>query len=102
MWRVTGKEDRLGWFVLAILFLLILLPLVAVIVQVLLPGIFFGQLTTGDLSLLLEVFRRPFGSYPLKIPSCSGLAPQYWPRYWGVHSPWYVPGSPFPQQDGLI
>lgn len=44
---------------LAILFLLILLPLAAVIIQVLLPGVFFGSLKIGDLSLLLDVFRRP-------------------------------------------
>jgi iron(III) transport system permease protein len=73
MWRVTGKEDRLDWFVLAILFLLILLPLVAVIVQVLLPGIFFGQLTTGDLSLLLEVFRRPLWFLSLKNSLLLGI-----------------------------
>lgn len=49
----------MGWLVLAVLFLLILLPLAAVIIQVLWPGVFFGQWNLGDLSLLLDVFRRP-------------------------------------------
>lgn len=59
MLKFWTNGNRMGWLVLAVLFLLILLPLAAVIVQVLLPGIFFGQLVFGDLSLLLEIFRRP-------------------------------------------
>lgn len=59
MMRFWTYGNRTGWFVLAVLFLLILLPLAAVIVQVLLPGIFFGNWNIGDLSLLLEVFTRP-------------------------------------------
>ncbi|WP_245605515.1 ABC transporter permease [Thermicanus aegyptius] len=63
----------MGWFVLAILFLLILLPLAAVILQVLLPGIFFGKLTVGDLSLLFEVFRRPLWLLSLKNSLLLGI-----------------------------
>lgn len=53
------KQDRLGWSISLILFVLILYPLLAVIIQVLAPGIFFGNLQLGDLSLLLEIFKRP-------------------------------------------
>ncbi|AJY77667.1 ABC transporter permease [Paenibacillus beijingensis] len=58
--------NRTGWLVLAVLFLLILLPLAAVIIQVLLPGVFFGKLVMGDISLLLDVFRRPLWLASLK------------------------------------
>ncbi|MFD0673235.1 ABC transporter permease [Cohnella sp. GCM10027633] len=59
MLRMLKQENRTGWLMLAVLFLLILLPLAAVVIQVLLPGVFFGSLKIGDLSLLLDVFRRP-------------------------------------------
>lgn len=52
-------QDRLGWFVSFLLFVLVLFPLLAVIIQVLLPGVFFGHWGLGDLNLLLEIFRRP-------------------------------------------
>ncbi|MED4959634.1 iron ABC transporter permease, partial [Paenibacillus macerans] len=52
-------QDRLGWSVSLILFVLVLYPLLAVFIQVLLPGVFFGNWERGDLSLLLEIFRRP-------------------------------------------
>lgn len=53
------KQDRLGWSVSLVLFVLVLYPLLAVIIQVLLPGVFFGNWQIGNLSLLLEVFNRP-------------------------------------------
>lgn len=53
------RQNRLGWFVSAVLGLLILYPLAAVIIQVWFPGIFFGKWNLGQLDLLLEVFRRP-------------------------------------------
>ncbi|MEX1029444.1 MAG: iron ABC transporter permease [Paenibacillaceae bacterium] len=34
-------------------------PLAAVIIQVILPGVFFGEWRLGNLNLLLEIFRRP-------------------------------------------
>ncbi|CAM4468450.1 MAG: iron ABC transporter permease [Paenibacillus macerans] len=52
-------QDRLGWSVSLILFVLVLYPLLAVFIQVLLPGVFFGNWERGELSLLLEIFRRP-------------------------------------------
>ncbi|MEK3744930.1 iron ABC transporter permease [Brevibacillus sp. FSL K6-0770] len=65
--RLLGTYgNRMGWLVLAILFFLILLPLAAVIIQVLLPGVFFGQWNIGDLSLLLDVFTRPLWLASLK------------------------------------
>ncbi|ULL13969.1 iron ABC transporter permease [Paenibacillus sp. H1-7] len=66
-------ENRTGWLVLAVLLLLILLPLGAVIIQVLLPGVFFGNLVFGDLSLLLEVFRRPLWLASLKNSVTLGV-----------------------------
>lgn len=53
------SSDRLGWIVTLTLFILILYPLAAVIIQVLLPGIFFGEWKLGNLDLLLELFNRP-------------------------------------------
>lgn len=65
--------NRTGWLMLAVLFLLILLPLAAVVVQVLLPGVFFGNLKYGDLSLLLDVFRRPLWYASLKNSVTLGI-----------------------------
>lgn len=56
----------MGWLVLALLVLLIMLPLAAVVIQVLLPGFFFGSRQIGDLSLLGEMFRRPLWYLSLK------------------------------------
>lgn len=53
------KQDRLGWSVSLVLFVLVLYPLLAVVIQVLLPGVFFGNWQLGSLSLLLEIFHRP-------------------------------------------
>ncbi len=64
--RIFAYGNRTGWLVLAVLVLLILLPLAAVVVQVLLPGVFFGTWQIGDLSLLLDVFKRPLWSQSLK------------------------------------
>ncbi|MEK3882913.1 iron ABC transporter permease [Paenibacillus sp. PL2-23] len=55
----TLLRDRLGWSVSFLLILLVLLPLAAVMIQVLLPGVFFGHLKLGDWKLLLELFHRP-------------------------------------------
>lgn len=53
------SQDRLGWSVSFLLFVLVLYPLLAVIIQVLLPGVFFGHWGLGELNLLLEIFHRP-------------------------------------------
>ncbi|MEK0313798.1 ABC transporter permease [Cohnella sp. 56] len=65
--------SRTGWLVLALLVLLIMLPLAAVILQVLLPGFFFGSRRIGDLSLLGEMFRRPLWYLSLKNTLVLGL-----------------------------
>ncbi|WP_349816731.1 ABC transporter permease [Paenibacillus glycanilyticus] len=68
-----SQGNRTGWLVLAVLFLLILLPLFAVVIQVLLPGVFFGQFKLGNLSLLLDVFRRPLWYVSLKNSVILGI-----------------------------
>ncbi|WP_336771404.1 ABC transporter permease [Paenibacillus sp. MMO-58] len=73
MLRLRSQGNRTGWLVLAVLFLLILLPLIAVVIQVLLPGVFFGHFELGDLSLLLDVFRRPLWYVSLKNSVILGL-----------------------------
>ncbi|THF78820.1 iron ABC transporter permease [Cohnella fermenti] len=73
MQRLFAYGNRTGWLVLAVLVLLILLPLAAVIVQVLLPGVFFGNWELGDLSLLLEIFRRPLWYQSLKNTLTLGI-----------------------------
>lgn len=54
-----SSDGRLGWPITLLLFLLVLCPLGAVIVQVMLPGVFFGSLKLGDWRILLEIFHRP-------------------------------------------
>ncbi|MFC4811856.1 ABC transporter permease [Paenibacillus sp. GCM10023250] len=54
-----STDGRLGWPITLLLFILVLFPLGAVIVQVLLPGIFFGSLKLGDWRILFEIAERP-------------------------------------------
>ncbi|WNS46682.1 ABC transporter permease subunit [Paenibacillus sp. MMS20-IR301] len=65
--------NRLGWMVSILLAVLVLCPLAAVIIQVLLPGVFFGNLNFGDLSLLLDVFNRPLWRKSLENSLLLGL-----------------------------
>ena len=55
----------LGWSVLFLLFLLIVLPLLAVLVQIFLPGIFFGKLDFAGFGLVFEIFERKLWSKSL-------------------------------------
>jgi iron(III) transport system permease protein len=48
-----------GWGVAGALTVLVLLPLFAVVAQVLWPGLFRGDLGFGDLSILGDIVRRP-------------------------------------------
>ncbi|UJF34013.1 ABC transporter permease [Paenibacillus hexagrammi] len=96
MQRIIGYGNRTGWLVLAVLFLLILLPLAAVIIQVLLPGVFFGKLVLGDLSLLLDVFRRPLWYVSLKNSVLLGIGTTFFATIIGaalamVRSRWSFP-----------
>ncbi|MDI4650389.1 ABC transporter permease [Cohnella hashimotonis] len=70
---IFAHGSRTGWLVLALLVLLIMLPLAAVVLQVLLPGFFFGSRQIGDLSLLGEMFRRPLWYLSLKNTLVLGL-----------------------------
>lgn len=71
--RLRFRQDRLGWAVSLILLLLVLLPLAAVVVQVLLPGVFFGEWRLGDLGLLLDIFRRPLWRKSLENSLILGI-----------------------------
>ena len=55
----------LGWGVLFLLFLLIVMPLLAVLVQIFLPGIFFGKLDFAGFGLVFEIFERKLWSKSL-------------------------------------
>ncbi len=55
----------LGWSVVFILFILILLPLSAVLIQIVLPGIFFGELNFQGFGLVFEIFERKLWSKSL-------------------------------------
>ena len=55
----------LGWGVVLILFILILLPLLAVLIQIFLPGIFFGKLDFAGFGLVFEIFERKLWSKSL-------------------------------------
>ncbi|MFB5763811.1 ABC transporter permease [Paenibacillus medicaginis] len=65
--------NRLGWAVSLLLAILVLFPLGAVIIQVLLPGIFFGDLNFGDISLLGDVFTRPLWRKSLENSLLLGI-----------------------------
>lgn len=67
------SKNRLGWAVSAILAVLVLLPLAAVLIQVLLPGVFFGNLQLGDWKLLLELFHRPLWQKSLENSLLLGI-----------------------------
>ncbi|WP_027092797.1 ABC transporter permease [Cohnella thermotolerans] len=95
-WFAYG--NRTGWLVLAVLILLILLPLAAVVIQVLLPGVFFGNWQLGDLSLLLDVFRRPLWYTSLKNTIVLGLGTTLLGTLIGaalatVRAQWKFPGA---------
>jgi len=57
--RLPRSENQAGWFITLILWILVVGPLIAVMLQVAVPGIFSGSRQLGQLDLLLEVFRRP-------------------------------------------
>lgn len=67
------NHNRLGWTISVILFILVLYPLAAVMIQVLLPGIFFGRFELGDWKLLLEIFRRPLWQKSLENSLLLGI-----------------------------
>ncbi|WP_214627383.1 ABC transporter permease [Paenibacillus agaridevorans] len=71
MLRLTN--ERLGWLVSIALLILVLYPLLAVVIQVLLPGVFFGNWVIGDLSLLLEIFKRPLWQKSLENSLLLGI-----------------------------
>lgn len=52
-------EEAIGWIVLSVLAVLIILPLGAVLLQVVSPGFFGNTERTGSLDLLFEVFEKP-------------------------------------------
>ncbi len=98
MFRNHLKENGVGWLVLAVLTVLVLLPLLAVVIQVLFPGIFFGEKNIGDLSLLLDVFRRRLWRTALRNSVFLGL----WTTVFGtvlggalatVRAKWTFPGA---------
>jgi len=70
--RSIGR-DKLGWNVSAILIVLVMLPLAAVMIQVLLPGVFFGNWQLGDWKLLLQIFHRPLWQKSLENSLLLGI-----------------------------
>ena len=53
------KENIAGFGVLGILTVLVLLPLAAVLAQVVCPGLSLDKFDAGNLRLVLDVFVRP-------------------------------------------
>lgn len=53
------RENLAGSLILAILTILVLLPLLTVLIQVVCPGLSLDELDLGNLSLVLDVFKRP-------------------------------------------
>lgn len=58
-WSRPPADRVVGWVVAAVLAVLVLLPLLAVVLQVVWPGLFAGDLTFGDLRILAEITERP-------------------------------------------
>lgn len=56
---MKASETRWGGGVTLLLFLFIFLPLLAVLINVVFPGLFFGKIQYGGLSLIGEIFHRP-------------------------------------------
>lgn len=53
------SESRYGGGVTLLLFVFIFLPLLAVLINVVFPGLFFGQIQSSSLGLIGEIFHRP-------------------------------------------
>ncbi|GGG12312.1 iron ABC transporter permease [Paenibacillus albidus] len=56
---MKASEARWGGGVTLLLFVFIFLPLLAVLVNVVFPGLFFGKLQYGGFGLAAEIFHRP-------------------------------------------
>ena len=56
---MKNRDNTAGFSILVILTVLVLLPLAAVLFQVICPGLDFRKLDLSNLSLLLQVFARP-------------------------------------------
>ncbi len=56
---MKSSEARWGGGVTALLFLFIFLPLLAVLLNAVIPGLFFGKAEFGGFRLLGEIFHRP-------------------------------------------
>ncbi|MCM3782257.1 ABC transporter permease subunit [Neobacillus mesonae] len=67
------SEARYGGGVTLLLFVLIFLPLLAVLLNVFLPGIFFGDWQVGNANLLMEIFHRPLWKQSLINSTILGI-----------------------------
>ncbi|MGY5344984.1 ABC transporter permease [Paenibacillus glucanolyticus] len=56
---MNTSEARYGGGVTLLLFVFIFLPLLAVLINVIFPGLFFGQIQSSSLGLIGEIFHRP-------------------------------------------
>lgn len=56
---MKATDSRLGGGVTLLLFVLIFLPLLAVLINAVFPGLFFGNAQYGGFALLGEIFNRP-------------------------------------------
>ena len=95
---IKNRENQLGGAVFIILFVMVMLPLLSVIIQVVFPGIFFGERVLGDLSLLLDVFRRPLWRVSLQNSVLLGVGTMVFGTLLGggmatLRSHWVFPGA---------
>ncbi|MFA9456265.1 ABC transporter permease [Halalkalibacter sp. AB-rgal2] len=75
-WTSLFRANYLGVGVTLLLFVLILLPLIAVLIQIFLPGVFWGERDFIGFSSVLEIFDRPLWLYSLRnsLVLASGTA----------------------------
>ncbi|WP_077604171.1 ABC transporter permease [Oceanobacillus sojae] len=70
---MNRNENRLGGVVTLILFIFIFLPLLAVILNAVLPGLFFGNLEFNGFQVIFEIFERELWYVSLKNSVMLGL-----------------------------
>ena len=68
------RENIAGAGILAVLVTLVLLPLLAVLVQVVCPGLAPEEFHLGNLSLIVDVFTRPLWKKAFLHSASLGLA----------------------------
>ena len=77
-------EGTIGWIVLSVLFVLIIMPLGAVLLQIVTQGLFGNAEKADSISLLLEVFEKPLWSKALVNSISLGICTTFFGTIFGA------------------